>query len=153
MMTQEHLQTPPVLTATCESRLDEVRDVLVKVDAFLRTACAPAEWIEDVNIILAEVLSNIARHGYPDENGPIFLEVHLGEHDLRCRVTDNGVPFDPYSLGNTAPVPEQLREGGYGWFLIRSLARGLDYCRTDQANTLTFWVPVSALAHASASLD
>lgn len=152
-MTQEHIQPQPVLTASCHSRLEEVRDVLVQVDGFLRRACAPAEWIEDVNIILAEVLSNIARHGYPDENGPIFLEVRLGHDDLRCRVTDNGVPFDPFSLGTIAPVPEHLSEGGYGWFLIRSLARGLDYRRISDQNALTFWVPVRTPAHEATLTD
>ena len=59
-----------------------------------------------------------------------------------CRVSDTGRAFRPSQFGHTSPEPARLREGGYGWFLIRSLARALTYQRVGDTNCLTFWVPV-----------
>ena len=51
---------------------------------------------------------------------PIWLEVH---------VWDMGEPFDPDKL--TEPQPGILKEGGYGWFLMRRLADRVNYERND----------------------
>ena len=40
-----------------------------------------------------------------------------------------GGPFDPDQLAE--PQPGTLKEGGYGWFLIRRLADNVDYERND----------------------
>lgn len=150
-MTHRNAPRPTVFTARCHSSLDDVRALLLQVDGFLRAAQTPADWVEDMNIILAEVLSNIARHGYFDDTGTIDLEIRLTDDELRCRVSDTGRPFDPNAVGHATPEPELLREGGYGWFLIRSLARALTYRRAMGTNNLTFWVPV-ACTHPLADL-
>ncbi len=134
----------PVLSLDCRSTLHDVRAVLERCDAFLRRCAIPDDWVEDLNIILAEILSNIARHGYGHGRGHIRLLVEPGARELRCEVTDWGAAFDPCVLGTTAPDPRTLAEGGYGWFMIRSLARALRYRRMDGRNVLTFWVPVGS---------
>lgn len=142
-MTQHKAFHHPVLTTCCQSSLDDIRALLLRVDLYLRRADTPSDWAEDLNIILAEVLSNIARHGYTDTIGRIDLEIRIGADELRCRVSDMGHPFNPKIKGHTAPEPALLREGGYGWFMIRSLARALTYKRVMGMNCLTFWVPVN----------
>lgn len=132
------------LTTHCQSSLEDVHALLVRVDAYLQAIRAPCDWREDLNIILAEVLSNIARHGYAHDNGRIELEIRIGGDELCCRILDKGRAFDPNITGHSAPEPALLREGGYGWFLIRSLARALRYQRNMGVNCLTFWVPVGA---------
>ncbi|MCC1481922.1 ATP-binding protein [Roseibaca sp. Y0-43] len=130
------------LATQCRSSLTEVRALLQRVDAYLCATHAPDDWREDMNIILAEVLSNIARHGYAHEQGLIELEIQMGVDQLDCCVSDHGRAFDPDIMGRGAPEPTLLREGGYGWFLIRSLAHGLTYQRANGVNCLTFHVPV-----------
>ena len=39
-------------------------------------------------------------------------------------------------------APQDLPEGGFGWFLIRSLTRDLTYLREDGYNMLCFCVDV-----------
>ncbi|NBB97324.1 MAG: hypothetical protein GVY34_04025 [Alphaproteobacteria bacterium] len=141
-MTHNKLTHDKVLSTSCHSTLEDVRAVLVRVDAYLRAADTPTDWIEDVNIILAEVLSNIARHGYPDSTGRIDLEILHKRDELRCCIIDTGHPFDPRLLRQAPPEPSFLQEGGYGLFLIRTLARALTYRRIMGCNRLTFWVPV-----------
>jgi serine/threonine-protein kinase RsbW len=142
-MTEIHRKDTSVLNTRCYSSLAEVSALLRRVDAYLHAAGTPPDWREDMNIILAEVLSNIARHGYEDDKGRIDLEIRMEPKELRCRVSDIGRAFDPNTLGHTTPEPMLLREGGYGWFLIRSLARRLTYQRERGVNCLTFWVPVN----------
>lgn len=141
-MTPRDATPPPSLKTGCQSCLHDVRALLVQVDSFLRAQAAPDAWVEDMNIILAEVLTNIARHGYRDSSGRIELEIHLHRDELFCHVSDTGRPFDPALSGHLGPDPRLMREGGYGWFLIRSLARALTYERVMGRNRLTFWVPV-----------
>lgn len=144
-MTQRKQKHARVLSKFCYSTLEDVRTLLVRVDAYLRAADTPNDWVEDVNIILAEILSNISRHGYVDSIGRIDLEIHLCDDELWCSVSDTGRPFDAGILCHEPPEPTLLREGGYGAFLIRSLARGLTYRRFGGRNRLTFWVPVGTL--------
>lgn len=145
-MTQSSSDRNHVLRTSCDSTLTAVRAVMRQVDSYLQHTDTPEDWREDLNIILAEVLSNIARHGYGNGHGQIELEIQTCRDELRCQVMDSGAPFDPANYGNVAPDPLQLHEGGYGWFLIRNLARKLTYCRTFGVNKLTFWVPISKQA-------
>ena len=48
----------------------------------------------------------------------------------------------PASSDTPRPNRPGCAKGGYGWFLIRSLARALTYQRVGDTNCLTFWVPV-----------
>lgn len=143
-MTQRPSPGSSVFNISCRSSLNDVRIAVLRVDEYLRAAHTPDDWIEDMNIILAELLSNIARHGYAHDQGVIDLEIWLHENELRCRVSDFGQPFDPQMAGRVPPNPRLLCEGGYGWFLIRSLARAVTYCRSADKNCLTFWVPVGS---------
>lgn len=152
-MTRCDATPPPTLSTCCRSSLRDVRDTLVRVDNFLRAEATPDAWVEDMNIILAEVLTNIARHGYHDGPGRIALKIRLDRDELCCRVSDSGRPFDPALIGHSGPDPLQMREGGYGWFLIRSLSRALKYQRVKGQNHLTFWVPVGHTLPVAALTD
>jgi serine/threonine-protein kinase RsbW len=132
------------LRLTCRSTLPEIRTTLLSVTAFLRKADAPDEWAEDMGIILAEAMTNVARHGYRDRPGRIDLSITLDLQSLYACICDEGDAFDVSSLGRVAPDPDALQEGGYGWFLIRSLSEKLRYQRRDGINKLEFWVPVRA---------
>jgi serine/threonine-protein kinase RsbW len=40
-------------------------------------------------------------------------------------------------------VADDLPEGGFGWYLIRTLARDVRYDRNGVTNCLTFWLPAT----------
>lgn len=89
--------------------------------------------------VLAEVLNNIVEHAYAERQGDIVLELHVDPTGLVCHVTDHGAPMPDECLpSGRPPCPQDLPEGGYGWFLIRSLARDLTYRRVDGQNQLSF---------------
>jgi serine/threonine-protein kinase RsbW len=101
-------------------------------------------------LVLAEVLNNIAEHAYAGAAGGIDLSLRLTGGLVWCEVVDHGAPMpggDP-PAGVLPPVADvaldDLPEGGFGWHLIRRLTHGLTYARTGDRNHLGFGIPVAA---------
>jgi serine/threonine-protein kinase RsbW len=119
-----------------------------------RRAVAGMGEVEDLmdrsEIVLAEVLNNIAEHGRVDAaTGWIGLRCDPGPLGLRFVVTDRGRPLPPALLtpladGPTLPqdldLPD-LPEGGFGWQMIRLLTRELTCQHEAQGNRLSFLIP------------
>jgi serine/threonine-protein kinase RsbW len=96
-----------------------------------------------VELVLAEVLNNIVEHAYPppDPSGPIRICCAPQPDGLVVRITDKGraMPDGELPLGADAPLDmaiDDLPEGGFGWFLIRSLAQDISYTRVGDENHL-----------------
>ena len=101
-------------------------------------------------IVLAEVLNNIAEHGHhADIGAPVELLCRGGADGLHFVVTDHGRPPPPDMLraeGKAARCPDSgdiaaLPEGGFGWFLIRELTCDLSLHNGEGGNRLCFRVP------------
>lgn len=129
-----------MLALESESNLIKIREVLESIDTFLKASATHPQLHDDLALVLAEVLSNIARHGYGHDHGRIDLHLTFVGQCVYCVVRDSGVPFDPVSLDSSAPSPDSLSEGGYGWFLITALTRDLVYSREGTQNVLKFTV-------------
>lgn len=97
---------------------------------------------DTAQIVLAEVLNNVVEHAYAQSDGDIELTLVLGPQGLCCNIYDSGLPMPGLALpegqlaayGETADLPE----GGFGWFLIRSMTRDLTYARAAGRNHLSF---------------
>ncbi|MDT8857381.1 ATP-binding protein [Paracoccaceae bacterium Fryx2] len=93
-------------------------------------------------IVLAEALNNIVEHAYANSHGEIEVTLSLQPTGLDCRIVDFGHPMPGGHPpdGSLPPIgPEDtLPEGGFGWHLIRSLSRDLNYDRVDGCNRLSF---------------
>lgn len=87
------------------------------------------EQFDQLNLALAEGFTNAVRHAHADLPGstPIDIECLLQPERIEICIFDQGGPFDPNSLSE--PQPGSLREGGYGWFLLRRLADQVTYDR------------------------
>ena len=72
------------------------------------------------------------------------MELQRGPDQLRFHIKDKGLPMP----GAEPPVGhppyvgslDDLPEGGFGWFLIRTLSRDLEYRRVGELNLLSFGV-------------
>jgi serine/threonine-protein kinase RsbW len=103
-----------------------------------------------VEILLAEVLNNVVEHAYSTYPGQIQVSITPGDGYLFLRLVDQGLPMP----GGDAPGGklsalgefQNLPEGGFGWFLIRSLSRDLTYARDGSDNVVSFCVDVDYLA-------
>lgn len=104
-----------------------------------------------VELVLAEALNNIVEHAYARQPGEIELTLQLNDDALWCRIVDSGAvmpggalpPGAAPQIGASAALPE----GGFGWFLIRSLARDLAYQRIRNCNHLSFRLEAKQSAH------
>lgn len=98
-----------------------------------------------VEIVLAEALNNVVEHAYPNTPGPILVGIDHLPPVLRVSVYDLGLPMPDGQLpkGELKPMVEgeELPEGGFGWFLIRTLTMDLEYERDGSFNKLRFAVP------------
>ncbi len=108
------------------AKIDELRNVRRLVRATCRKAGCPVKTTNQIVLAIDEACSNVIRHGYgPDFTGDIELEILEEENELVFRLTDSAEPVDPAIL-ERAP-PDELRAGGLGIHLIRSVMDRVEY--------------------------
>ncbi len=99
-----------------------------------------------IEIVLAEVMNNVSEHAYAKYPGTIDLSIMAQGDVLLVQMEDSGLPMPngalPGGILAGGDELEDLPEGGFGWFLIRSLTRELTYVREVGANRLSFCVDV-----------
>jgi serine/threonine-protein kinase RsbW len=111
--------------------------ILSRVD----TAVARAglqDLCDDVQIVLAEALNNIAEHAYGRVAlGAVAVTVARHGNDLCIDIADWGRPFVQDVIHDApGPAPEDLAEGGYGRFLIQALSSEARHTRGGGRNNL-----------------
>lgn len=125
---------------TVRSHLEELSTVQRWFRTLVARLATENPWIDEqfnqLNLALAEGFTNAVRHAHADlpANTPIDIELSLHPERVELRIFDRGAPFDPDSLSE--PVAGSLREGGYGWFLLRRLADRVSYdCLPNQGQS------------------
>lgn len=95
--------------------------------------------VNDINVALDEVLTNIVSYAYsPGERAEILVRLAIIGSEIVAEIEDGGRPFDPLQ----APPPDlskPLRDrkvGGLGIHFIRSLMDEVSYQRIDGRNRL-----------------
>ena len=126
-------------SARIGNRTDEMPAVAAMVERFGAQWNIPTRIVNDVNVALDEVLSNIISYAYPSgEGGEIHIRLDLQPGEMIVDVTDAGRPFDPLE----APSPDLTtrlnarRVGGMGIHFIRSLVDEISYERVGRENRL-----------------
>ncbi len=111
-----------------------------------------AEWIADVcrrrnltdtvagqlNLILEELVSNLVEHAKPSGETPILVKIEMTTTDdfVTLRVSDEGAPFDPRTLGDPdlSADLEGRSVGGLGLYFVRELSDEFEYAYEDGWN-------------------
>ena len=139
----------PHFDVKVQSGARAVRDALAQVRKELQRFDLDHEEEGTVQLVLAEVLNNIVEHAYPPTNpaGPISIKAQKKADGLYVKIRDQGhaMPDGRLPIGAAqtidVDVPD-LPEGGFGWFLIRDLARDITYCRIAHENLLSLRIAV-----------
>lgn len=119
-----------------------VRSVLQRFRTHFEIAGLSPQTLASVELVLAEVLNNVAEHAYAGQSpGPIDLSASFARDTLCVTVCDDGCAMPggsppPGILPEVGTAPETLPEGGFGWFLIHDLTQEIDYCREGGKNRL-----------------
>ena len=116
---------------------------------FVRGGAVGAGIAEDelakLDLVLEEVLINVARYAYTPETGAVEVAyAQAGPRKLHVEIADFGRVFNPLE----ADPPDFSRGladrpiGGLGVFLVRSMVDSIAYRREEDRNILSFTFPI-----------
>ena len=127
-----------------------VRQALEKVFAALAPWELDVEEKGTIELVLAEAMNNIVEHAYPDPDAGGLIEVsaEAQSNGLQFHIRDFGKPMPngqaPLGMQANLDVDTMdLPEGGFGWFLIRDLAKDVEYSRDGSANHLSLRLAIT----------
>ena len=105
---------------------------LVSVDRFCRETGAADEACFKLRLVCEELVVNLLKHGGADE---FDLALESVEGGTRVSLSYAGPRFDP-SESNLGPLEsvEESEPGGLGLFLVKQLARNLNYRYDEGVN-------------------
>ena len=120
------------------AQLAEITRVADCVESFGRNQRVPSHAVNDMNVVLDEIISNIVRYGGESARAhPI--EIRLGRTGDRfsAEVRDRGIPFDPVAHVIPPPRPDrQKTPGNLGILFVRALMDEVRYKRENETNVL-----------------
>ncbi|GAA0312513.1 ATP-binding protein [Rhodovulum strictum] len=126
-----------------------VREALAEMRRRFAPSSPGPDTLGMAETVLAEVLNNVVEHAYRRlGEGVIELRMERCGNRLCVDVRDHGDPMpDGILPGGALPPLDDTEdgppEGGFGWFLIRAMARELSYTRENGQNRLCFVVPLA----------
>lgn len=122
--------------------IDSLRELTDFIRHGAQSAALPEAQLDRLDLVMEEIVMNVINYAYP-EGGRGTIEVGYavdGPGKLFVQVCDTGRAFDPL-----AKNPPDLRLGladrpigGLGIFLVKQIARSINYTRVDNRNVLTF---------------
>ena len=136
-------------TVSLTGKEDAVRIGLAEAMALIAPLELDADEAGTVELVLAEALNNIVEHALAATDGDTAIQIHAkhGPNGLQVAIIDEGVPMPlgkaPDGNAPTLDVETlDMPEGGFGWFMIHSLAQQVQYQRVGESNHLNLLLAV-----------
>ncbi len=131
-----------VMEKTVDAVVESINAVTEFVDEILSEKAVPLKIITKINIVIDEILGNIAHYAYEDGTvGKAKVTVEMpGDYSaVTLRFEDSGKPYDPLSaadpeLGLSA---DDMEIGGLGIFITKKFMDDLKYEYKDGRNILS----------------
>lgn len=131
------------LSISFQNDMQELTHVLQLVNVFLEPRELQSKLVYAVNLIMEEILVNIIKYGYDDEDSR-EIEVRIGveEEEVALTVVDDGKEFNPL----TVPPPDHSKsameriEEGLGLQFVRHMRNAMEYRREGDKNILSIWI-------------
>jgi serine/threonine-protein kinase RsbW len=105
------------------ARMEDLAGVMAFVDAECARTGVPAAAAFAIRLATEEAFTNIIRHGYGGQRGPVRASLANDGSSVTIILVDEAPPFDPVD----APMPdvgaplEERSVGGLGWHLVRQV--------------------------------
>ncbi len=105
-----------------------------------RKAGLPAPLELKLNLVLEEVIVNVANHAYAGTDGDMEVECASPPGKFCCTVRDWGLRFNPLKAAkpDTTASIEERPIGGLGLMLVTTMSDNCSYTRSGETNELTF---------------
>jgi anti-sigma regulatory factor (Ser/Thr protein kinase) len=123
--------------------MQELTHVLQVVNVFLEPRELQSKLIYAVNLILEEILMNIIKYGYDDEEShEIEVQIEVEQEEVALTVIDDGREFNPLTI----PRPDRSKsamdrlEEGLGLQFVRHMRNAMEYRREESKNILKIWI-------------
>lgn len=121
--------------------LESVAAVTDFVDAELEAAACPMKIQMQVDVVIDELVSNVANYAYPEETGDLTIQIAVNEDPKEFIMTliDSGIPYNPLEKEDpdiNASV-EDRPIGGLGIFMVKKMMDDMKYQYLDGKNILT----------------
>ena len=131
------------LSISFANDIRELTHVLQVVNIFLEPRELQSKLVYAVNLILEEILMNIIKYGYDDEDShEIEVQIELQEDEVALTVIDDGKEFNPLTI----PGPDRAKsamdriEEGLGLQFVRHMRNAMEYRREGDKNILSIWI-------------
>ncbi len=131
------------LSISFANDMQELTHVLQVVNVFLEPRALPSKLVYAVNLILEEILVNIIKYGYDDEEShEIEVQIKIEKEEVALTVVDDGREFNPL----TVPPPDRSKsamdriEEGLGLQFVRHMRNAMEYRREEDKNILKIWI-------------
>lgn len=123
---------------TIEASLDSIDDLAVKVSNEI-SGFMGSETGFRVGLIITELCTNIVKHGYKREAGKqIDVSIKTGDGNIEITIEDSSFFFNPLTIEDVdLSNVDSLQHGGMGIYIVRRLAKKLNYQRLNGKNILT----------------
>ena len=125
------------------NNMQELTHVLQVVNVFLEPRELQSKLIYAVNLILEEILMNIIKYGYDDEEShAIEVQIEVEQEEVALTVIDDGKEFNPLTI----PRPDHSKsamdrlEEGLGLQFVRHMRNAMEYRREEDKNILKIWI-------------
>jgi len=143
------LQEAPTITErssleiSISADIAEIARVQQATDEFVDKTNIGVAATQKMGIILDELLNNTISYGFDDPRGhEIHVNIELNNDHISLRVSDDGVPFNPFTHSDpdTSLSIEEREIGGLGVMLVKKLTDSQAYQRLSDRNVVTLTI-------------
>lgn len=128
------------LSLSFRNDFSELPALAESVTVFLESHEAPADAIFAANLAIEELVTNIIKYGYDDQEAhAIDIRLSLANNVLQIEIHDDGHEFNPFDQPepDTTLPAEERNIGGLGIHFVRKMLDSCVYLRQNGANIVT----------------
>ena len=126
--------------------LSELKLLYQNLENFGRATGLSGSCINEINIGLDELFTNIVSYGFKDDSEHrIKFNIHLKNDVLTICVEDDGIPFNPLEIKDPETPSDliDVKIGGLGIHFVKQLMDDVCYDRNQGKNRLTLIKSIS----------
>ena len=131
------------LSISFANDMQELTHLLQVVNVFLEPRPLSSKLVYAVNLILEEILMNIIKYGYDDEEShEIEVQIEVEREEVAVTVVDDGKEFNPLTipgLDRSKSAMDRIEEG-LGLQFVRHMRNAMEYRREEDKNILKIWI-------------
>ena len=126
---------------TAEATVGNIPVITEKVETELEKLNCSGKAHRKINVVLDELLNNIASYAYPQETGSVTVQMRYNEESETVSITliDSGAAYNPLEKADpdVTLAAEERPIGGLGILMVKKKMDGMECRRENNHNILT----------------